>query len=65
MAATQRGADLMSEPKPRRAYPYRGQRRIVSTTVRAVPASDEEIARRAGHVVSILLGARAADRKRP
>lgn len=53
----------MTQPKRRRAYPYRGPRRIVSTTVRAAPASEEEISRRANDVVSILLGARATERK--
>lgn len=54
----------MSQPKRRRTYPYRGPRRIISTTVRAVPASEEELSRRASDVVSILLGARASDGKR-
>lgn len=54
----------MSERGQRRTYRYRGPRRIESTTVRAVPATDEELARRAGDVVSILLGARAVERER-
>lgn len=54
-----------SEPKRRHRYRYRRARRIASTSLLAVPASDDEIARRAGDVVSILLGARATDRKPP
>lgn len=53
----------MTQPKRRRTYPYRGPRRIISTTVRAVPVSEAEISRRASDVVSILVGARATDRR--
>ena len=54
----------MTQPKRRRTYPYRGARRIISTTVRRGPTSEEEISRRASDVVAILLGARASDGKR-